>query len=651
MPDWSYHTTFKPVLRRLGPRTGRNVALRSLGLLAGLPLGRRIIQLMGHMSPDPRLTLEKRGMRFASRVGLGCRLDPFQLATAAIAEFGVGYLEIGPIREPSSAAIGSCELDPANETLLLHEPYDSLAATAAAQRLRDCGGLPPVLARIEPADVGQAGRMLRALSSQVDGLIAPLPNLDSVLKAAAESPMAPAVLAAVGVGDLPLSDELTAAVNSGEVLGLVLVPTADENGVLRLGNTDGDDAVGSISELRASAGPDAVVISAMSIHAPADALDALEAGADLVQIDTGLIFAGPGLAKRINEALLYRRLAKEASAKLAPPRAATLSWFWAFLMGLSMFLGGLLAMLIAATRIVLPYDESMAGLTRAEMSAINPRLLPFMQHDRVTLAGTMLAIGVLYMALSWYGIRRGVHWAYVAVVASALAGFFSFFSFLGFGYFDPFHAFVTAILFQFLLLTMHATLPLRSELEPPGLWNDRAWQRNQWGQLLFVVQGAALLVAGMTISWIGMTTVFVQEDLEFMQTTAAELAAAHPRLIPLVAHDRATFGGMLISCGLATLLPAIWGFQRGQAWLWWALMIAGTIGYAATMQVHWVVGYHDVKHLGPAIGGLILLWAGGLASFQYLVLPDAPLQQAWEKFLAPANAARGEKYKKTRNPG
>ena len=39
--------------------------------------------------------------------------------------------------------------------------------------------------------------------------------------------------------------------------------------------------------------------------------------------------------------------------------------------------------------------------------------------------------------------------------------FGSFFLFLGFGYFDPFHAFVTAVLFQFLLLMIH------SHLAPP----------------------------------------------------------------------------------------------------------------------------------------------------------------------------------------
>ncbi len=66
------------------------------------------------------------------------------------------------------------------------------------------------------------------------------------------------------------------------------------------------------------------------------------------------------------------------------------------------------------------------------------------------------------------------------------------------------------------------------------------------------------MLAGAIMCYIGSTSVFVQEDLAYMQTTAAELAAANPKLIPLIAHDRATLGGMLLCAGLAFLLPALW---------------------------------------------------------------------------------------------
>jgi hypothetical protein len=133
-----------------------------------------------------------------------------------------------------------------------------------------------------------------------------------------------------------------------------------------------------------------------------------------------------------------------------------------------------------------------------------------------------------------------------------------------------------------------------------------------------VFHGFGLLGAGAVISVIGVTHVFVHEDLEFMQTTVAALAVADSRLIPLVAHDRATLGGMLLSAGWVFLLPALWGFRRGSPWLWWSLLVAGVIAYATAIGVHYAVGYLSIKHLLPAFGGLVLLLVGLMLSYPFL---------------------------------
>jgi hypothetical protein len=200
-----------------------------------------------------------------------------------------------------------------------------------------------------------------------------------------------------------------------------------------------------------------------------------------------------------------------------------MSWLWLLLMGLGMLVGGMLALAIAETRVVLPYDEAFSGMTREELAAVNPRLLAFMAHDRVTLAGTMVTIGILYVALSYFGVRRGLHWAQRSIVISAFAGFGSFFLFLGFGYFDPFHAFVTTILFQFLLLGVHSELGVAAPNPLPDVREDGRWRLGLWGQFLMILHACGLLAAGATISFVGCTWVFVHEDLEFMQTTAEAL--------------------------------------------------------------------------------------------------------------------------------
>ena len=46
------------------------------------------------------------------------------------------------------------------------------------------------------------------------------------------------------------------------------------------------------------------IVGVGGIHSPEDAIEKLEAGASLVQVYTGVIYEGPGLAKRINKAIL-----------------------------------------------------------------------------------------------------------------------------------------------------------------------------------------------------------------------------------------------------------------------------------------------------------------------------------------------------------
>lgn len=245
-------------------------------------------------------------------------------------------------------------------------------------------------------------------------------------------------------------------------------------------------ALALVRFLRQRCGKDVLIIASGGVHQPEQALELLAAGADLIQVDSGLVYTGPGLPKRINDALLFIASQRENAPLTTnpPPRPAEMAWFWTALLGAGMLFGSLLALIIAATQIVLPYDESFVGMARKDLAKINPRLLAFMAHDRVTLAGAMSAIGVLYLGMSLYGVRRGLHWAQQTVFVSAFTGFASFFLFLGFGYLDPFHAFVTAVLLQLLLLGVHSRLGPYTPTVAPYLRGDRAWRLSLWGQLL-----------------------------------------------------------------------------------------------------------------------------------------------------------------------
>jgi hypothetical protein len=303
-------------------------------------------------------------------------------------------------------------------------------------------------------------------------------------------------------------------------------------------------------------------------------------------------------------------------------------------MGAGMLIGSVLALIIAATEVVLPYDLHFLGMqSRDELNAINPRLLQFLAHDRVSLAGTMMALGVVYLGLSLFGVRRGLHWAQQCVFFSAFVGFATFFLFLGYGYLDTFHAFVTAIMFQFLMLALHSKLGPPPLPEVPQLYGDWRWRLSLWGQLILIGHAVAVMTAGLVISGFGVTRVFVPEDLEFMQTTAETIISANTNLKPLIAHDRATFGGQLIAIGLALLLAALWGYRPCSAWLWWTQLVAVVLAYAAAFGVHMAVGYTDSFHLLPVYAGLAVFLLGLALSYPFLCQPGSTAEE-WQRFRA-----------------
>jgi dihydroorotate dehydrogenase len=658
MPDWFYRTISRPALFRLSAERSRDLALGLMGTLARLPLGPALIDFLGHMRPPEELARSVLGVHFPAPIGLGIGVDDKAVALPALARFGFGFLEVGPVtiepitdakpitrlvdqqalwypEPPSNPGLARVSESLARAGLLSIPRIVRLGYTAGATPEQASNACSAVVQRLAPVTDVFSLATTHLLATGSWSRDQWLTHLEHVLRSLHSLPIPTPLMVCLGPDwDVDLANWLVGAAVEKGVAGLVVDGgiRADRNGTL-IGSPAREPTLRMVRHLR-ERWRDLPIIASGGVREPEHALDLFTAGASLVQIDSGLIYSGPGLPKRINEAILHAETNRHHTTPAgAALRLGESTWFWTGLMGIGMLIGGIVALLIAATRVVLPYDEEYVRMSRDELARVNDRLLAFMAHDRVSLAGTMIAIGVLYLGLSYFGIRRGLHWAKVAVLTSAFSGFGTFFFFLGFGYFDPFHAFVTVVLFQFLLLALHSRLSPRVDLEPPNLREDWRWRWSQWGQLFFIVHGAMLVGGGCMISTIGMTTVFVHEDLEFMRTTAAELTSANPRILPLVAHDRASFGGMLIASGLAVLLPSLWGFRQGQRWLWWTLLASGLPSYVAGISVHLAVGYTDWFHLTPALGGLAMLLVSLGLSYPYLCQRDTAHRESWARYL------------------
>ena len=565
MPDWTYHPLRRPMGALLGVRRSRQAALGLVAAVASLPGGRWLVAGLGHTSPPSEAAARIEGVRCLARFGASVGAEVAPDAVRALPALGAGLVEVGPF------SIGSVE--------------------QARRVLQSARG--PVALRVAGDD---ALAVARAVGSRAALVILDTADGDSGLELLNQ--LRAAVAAPVLAG-----------IDAGRVDGL----PRDVGVVIRNA---------SPAQVEAVVAGGRTVIATTSAGSPASAVDLIYAGATAVlATSAALIEAGPGWFHRATMAHLARMPVTGPTASVS-----RLPWLAGLALGLGMIAGGAGAAVVAFGPVLLPYDTSFLGVSSVGLAAINPRLIHFLQHDRITLAGTMVAIGILYSALSWWGIRVGRAWARNALLASGLVGFPTLFYFFAYRYVEPAHVALALVLFPLFVLATWRR-PHRTALKVEAEGPHDEWQRALIGQLLMVLTGFGLVIGGATISYVGVTYVFVPTDLTYMSTSAQVLATANNQLLSFIAHDRAGFGGALISVGVAVLLIAAWGWERGQAWVWWTLAASATVGFGAALAIHIGVAYTDFWHVAPIYAG-ILVTAIALALGRPFMLAARPAAQA-----------------------
>ena len=270
-----------------------------------------------------------------------------------------------------------------------------------------------------------------------------------------------------------------------------------------------------------------------------------------------------------------------------------------------LFLSGAFAIFLSFRREFLPHDVAFLGMTAEALCAIaDCRIVRFMFHDRVAFGGTLIAVATLYLWLASFPLRQGDAWAWWAFFVSGVLGFGSFLSYLGYGYFDSWHGTASLALLPVFVIGLvmsrsHARVRVTGWVRtadgrraPPILRGGR------WGLL---ATAAGIAMAGFVILVLGTTEVFVAEDLRFIGHTRDALDGINPRLVPLIAHDRAGFGGGLATTGVLLFMcgwyaPPTRAFHH-------AVSVAGLAGFGCAIGIHFVEGYVNPWHLAPAFAG------------------------------------------------
>ena len=295
------------------------------------------------------------------------------------------------------------------------------------------------------------------------------------------------------------------------------------------------------------------------------------------------------------------------------------------LTGVALAGSGGFALFLCLTGQFLPHDVAHLGMDADQLSRVaNPALVNFMFHDRAAFGGALVSMGLLYLWLVAYPLKRGETWAWWTLALSGVTGFGSFLAYLAYGYLDQWHGVATLCLLPVFLAGMQrAWCHLPSGKNLRTLWQIRSLRLESplrfWGRLLLLFYGGGLLLAGITIALTGMTQVFVATDLNYIGMTRLEICGVSDRLVPLIAHDRTGFGGGLLTIGLVIIAivlhaPITRSFKQ-------VMFLSGGIGFTTAIGVHFVIGYLDPWHIAPALVGRFIFIAGwGLTSLSPSVL-------------------------------
>ena len=325
----------RPFLFLLSPERAHRVTFSMLEIAAKVP---GILALVGGKKPPQNAAVEVMGLRFPGPVGLAAGMDKDAKHVDALTALGFGHIEIGtltPVAQPGNDRPRLFRL-PADRALINRMGFNNGGVHAAVERLKQrkqgtiVGGN---IGKNKATPNERAGddyiACFDALYPVVDYFVVnvsspntpglrelqekgPLLELLSTLQTRASSK--PILLKiAPDLTDAQL-DDVCAVVKESGIAGVIatnttisregLLTTKAEVDAMGMGGLSGapvrERSTEVLRYLRARLPKPLVIIGVGGVDSAAAAMEKIEAGADLVQLYTGLIYEGPALIARIN---------------------------------------------------------------------------------------------------------------------------------------------------------------------------------------------------------------------------------------------------------------------------------------------------------------------------------------------------------------
>ncbi|PSR53341.1 dihydroorotate dehydrogenase (quinone) [Adhaeribacter arboris] len=342
-----YKPFIRPLLFQFDPEQIHDLSYSGIKTAFKLPfaaeLGKKIFRV-----DHPILEREVFGLKFPNPVGLAAGFDKDARLVDEFETFGFGFLEIGtltPMPQPGNDKPRLFRL-PKDQAIINRMGFNNRGVEVAAARLRNRKGTTIIGGNIGKNKVTPNEQALKdylycfdALYDVVDYFVVnvsspntpdlralqdkePLQHLLSELQNRNQSkPQAKPLLLKIApdLNQNQLDDIIQIAITT-QLSGLIatnttisrnnLLTSQAEVSAMGAGGLSGKPLTQRSTEiiryLRQHLPQNIRLIGVGGIMTASDALEKLDAGADLIQLYTGFIYEGPGLVRQINQALLRR---------------------------------------------------------------------------------------------------------------------------------------------------------------------------------------------------------------------------------------------------------------------------------------------------------------------------------------------------------
>ena len=340
---------FKPLLFALSPETAHRITFQLLDIAAAFPPTRWLLdKLFCHV--DKRLEKQVMGLNFPNAVGLAAGFDKDGKHIDGLACLGFGFIEVGtvtPIAQEGNPAPRLFRL-PQDKALINRMGFNNEGLDALTERLEALRrkGVPNRLViggnigknKVTPNESAANDYLIcfEKLFPWVDYFVVnvsspntpglrelqekePLTRLLNLLQDKNRAQKSPKPILLKIAPDLSESqlDDIADIVRTTGLAGVIATNTTISRAALStpesqiaaigMGGLSGVPVRARSTEviryLREKLGKEVVIIGVGGIDSAASAREKLDAGADLVQVYTGLVYEGPGLVKSILENL------------------------------------------------------------------------------------------------------------------------------------------------------------------------------------------------------------------------------------------------------------------------------------------------------------------------------------------------------------